>query len=79
MPDADPIAGDARLRHFEQGIADPVMIANAHFGIRQSLDCKILSAGLELASSRRRCGRFSVATRFRVAGPHLPRVTAPSF
>jgi hypothetical protein len=43
MPDADPIAGDARLRHFEQGIADPVMIANAHFGIRQSLDCEILS------------------------------------
>ena len=41
--DADPIAGDARLRHFEQGIADPVMIANAHFGIRQSVDCKILS------------------------------------
>src|SRR5215469_15617502 len=41
--DADPIAGNARLRHFEQRIADPVMIADAHFGIRQSLDCKILS------------------------------------
>jgi hypothetical protein len=31
------------LRHFEQGIADPVMIADAHFSVRQSLDCKILS------------------------------------
>src|SRR5262249_26511136 len=41
--DADPIAGDARLRHFEQAIADPVMIANAHFSIRQSLDREILS------------------------------------
>jgi hypothetical protein len=37
------VLGDARLRYFEQGIADPVMIANAHFSIRQSLDCKILS------------------------------------
>ena len=43
MPDADPIAGDARLRHFEERIADPVMIANAHFGIRQSFDRKILA------------------------------------
>src|SRR5262249_52390956 len=127
--DADPIAGDARLRHFEQGIADPVMIADAHFSIRQSVDCKILSelaigkvvstelvlpitirfdlvdkdcpvfaamprqissavsidvepsyhpVGLEPASSRQRCGRFSLATRCRVADPHLLRTTAPS-
>jgi hypothetical protein len=37
------IRGTPRLRHFEQGITYPVMIADAHFGIRQSLDCKILS------------------------------------
>ena len=40
--DADPITSDARLRHFEQGAADPVTVANAHLPIRQALDRKIL-------------------------------------
>src|SRR6516162_2033939 len=47
--DADPIAGDARLRYLEQGIADPVLVADAHFRTRQSLDSKIL---LELAMGK---------------------------
>ena len=41
--DAAAIAGDARLRHFEQGTADTVAIADAHVGIRQSIDREILS------------------------------------
>ena len=40
--DADPVASDARLRHFKQRAADPVMVADAYLLIRQSLDGKIL-------------------------------------
>ncbi len=31
--DADPVTGDARLRHLEQGTPDPVTISDAHLRI----------------------------------------------
>ena len=37
-----PVAGDARLRHFEQGAADPVAVADAHLLVRQAVDGEIL-------------------------------------
>jgi hypothetical protein len=40
---ADAVASDARLRHFEQSTADPVVIADADFVVGQSVDRKILS------------------------------------
>src|SRR6516165_10360512 len=42
---ADPhsVAGDARLRHFEQSAADPVTIADANFLVRQTLDGEVFS------------------------------------
>ena len=41
--DAQPVTGDARLRHLEQGAADPVAVSNAHLRVRQAIDGKILS------------------------------------
>src|SRR5215470_11946674 len=41
--DPHPIAGDARLRHFEQSAANSVTIANANFLVRQALDCEVFS------------------------------------
>ena len=42
-PDAEPVAGDARLRHFEQRASNPVMVANAHLRIGQAVDGEILA------------------------------------
>ena len=42
-PDADPVAGDARLRHLEQRAADPVAVADADLGVGQALDGEILA------------------------------------
>ena len=42
-PDAEPVAGDARLRHFEQRAADPVPVADAHLGVGQAVDREILA------------------------------------
>ncbi len=42
-PDADPVAGDTRLRHFEQRASDPVMVADAHFCVRQAVNREILA------------------------------------
>ena len=42
-PNADAIAGDSRLRHFEQGAADPIMIANTYRIVSQSFDGEILA------------------------------------
>ena len=47
-PDADPVAGDARLRHLEQRASDPVMVADAHLCVGQAVDREILA---ELAVS----------------------------
>jgi hypothetical protein len=38
--DADPIAGDARLRHFENGTPDAIAIPDAHLGIGQPVYVK---------------------------------------
>ena len=40
--DADPIASDARLRHFEHGAANPIAIADAHLVVGQPVDGEIL-------------------------------------
>ena len=40
---AEPVAGDARLRHLEQGGADPVTIADADLGVGEALDREILA------------------------------------
>jgi hypothetical protein len=42
-PNADAIAGDARLRHLEQGAADPIAIADAHRSVWQSFDGEVLA------------------------------------
>ena len=41
--DADPIASDARLRHFEHRAPDPVAIADAHLVVGQPIDGEILA------------------------------------
>ena len=41
--DAEPVTGDARLRHLEQGAADPVAVSDTHLCIRQAIDGEILS------------------------------------
>src|SRR5579864_6724799 len=40
--DADPVAGDTRLRDLKKGTADTVLIADADLLIGQALDSKIL-------------------------------------
>ena len=40
---ADPVAGDAMLRHFEQRAADPVAIADAHLVVGQAVDREVLA------------------------------------
>ena len=41
--DADAVAGDTRLRHFEQSTTDPVMIADAHRIIGKSFNGEVLA------------------------------------
>src|SRR5579859_5977224 len=41
--DADPVAGDARLRHFKHGIADPITIPDAHRVVGQPINGEILA------------------------------------
>src|SRR5258708_20370967 len=41
--DADPVAGHARLRHFEQRAADPITVADADLVVRQSLHREVLA------------------------------------
>ena len=41
--DAHAVAGDARLRHLEQGAADPVAIADAHLLVGQAVDGEVLA------------------------------------
>ena len=41
--DAQPVTGDTRLRHLEQGAADPVTVSDAHLCIWQAIDGEILS------------------------------------
>jgi hypothetical protein len=41
--DADPVAGDARLRHFEQSAPNTVMIADAHLVVGQTFDGEVLA------------------------------------
>jgi hypothetical protein len=40
--DANPVTSDARLRHFKQGAADPITIADAHLPVRQAVDREVL-------------------------------------
>ena len=40
--DADPIAGDARLRHFKDGTPDAITIPDANLAVGQSVDGEIL-------------------------------------
>jgi hypothetical protein len=79
--DADPIAGNARLRHLKHGGPDPIAITDAHLVVGQPVDGRILpelllrclaaapSAGLERAPSRWRCGPSFLAKRCRAADP----------
>ena len=40
---AQPVTGDTRLRHLEQGAADPVTVSDTHLSIRQAIDGEIFS------------------------------------
>src|SRR4051812_11509109 len=42
-PNADAIAGDARLRDLKQRAADLIAVTDAHRIVRQSFDCEVLS------------------------------------
>ena len=42
-PDAEPVAGDARLRHLEQRAPNPIMVADAHLCVGQAVDREILA------------------------------------
>ena len=42
-PDAHPVAGDPRLRHFEQRFTDPVPVADAHLIIWQAVHSEVLA------------------------------------
>src|SRR5262245_45440116 len=42
-PNADAIAGDARLGDLEQGAADPISVADAHGIVGQSFDREVLA------------------------------------
>jgi hypothetical protein len=42
-PDTHPVAGDARLSHLEQRLADPVSIPDAHLVVRQAVDGEVLT------------------------------------
>src|SRR3954471_2000521 len=42
-PDAKPVTGHTRLRHLEQGAADPVAVSDTDLGIWQAIDGEILS------------------------------------
>src|SRR5580693_8860129 len=43
QPQADPVAGDARLGNFEDGLPDPVAIPDADLIVRQTLNREILA------------------------------------
>jgi len=48
---ADAVAGDARLRHFEDCVADAISIADADFVIHESFDCEVFSELAEIKIS----------------------------
>src|SRR5271165_2644491 len=52
QPQADPVTGHPRLADFEDGLADPVSIADANLIVRQTLDREILAemAGLQVVA-----------------------------
>jgi hypothetical protein len=41
--DADPVAGDARLRHLEERSADAMLVANTHLVVGQAIDREVLA------------------------------------
>ena len=43
QPDADPVAGVARLANLYDGTADPEAIADADLGIGEALHCEVLA------------------------------------
>ena len=43
QPDADPVAGVARLADLDDDIADPEAIADADLGIGEALHCEVLA------------------------------------
>ena len=62
-PDADPVAGDARLRHLEQRTSDPVTVADAHLCVGQAVDREILA---ELAISEVVAAKLSLPIAVRI-------------
>ena len=62
-PDAEPVAGDARLRHFEQRASDPVTVADAHLGVGQAVDREILA---ELTVSEVAAAKLSLPIAVRI-------------
>ena len=62
-PDAEPVAGDARLRHLEQRAADPVSVADADLRVGQAIDSEILA---ELAVSEVVSAELSLPIAVRV-------------
>jgi hypothetical protein len=42
-PNANPVAGNARLRHLEERAPDPIPIANANFIVRKAFDSEVLA------------------------------------
>src|SRR5208337_5062567 len=61
--DADPVAGDARLRHLEQGTSDPVTVADAHLCVGQAVNREILA---ELAMSEDVAAKLSLPIAVRI-------------
>ena len=58
-----PVAGDARLRHFEQRASDPVTVADAHLCVGQAVDREILA---ELAISEVVAAKLSLPIAVRI-------------
>ena len=57
--DAEPVAGDARLRHLEQRASNPVMVADAHLCVGQAVDREVLA---ELTVNEVSCGQAELAS-----------------
>src|SRR5450755_3989435 len=75
--DANAVARHARLRYFKFSVADAVAIADAHLGIKKSLDGEVFS---ELAESKIVAAQkaFPVMVRIHLVDEHgavLPAVT----
>src|SRR5512132_606856 len=72
---ADAIAGDARLGHFEQGAADLVAVADAHLVVGQAFDGEVF-AELTVAELSAAQLLFPVAIGFDLVDEHCAMLAA---